>query len=1185
MKCKIYLLLLSLWSFNSLSHEDKHQHYHFVNYQNDDTLAIKLSPDEEETLQRYKVLDVGISAPDYPPFDMTVTGDQSFYKGISADYLDIIAKKLNVKINVKHYKSRDMVINAALNGNVDLITTANEYEKIHGLELTVPYVFDRPSVFRNAKLVDSSNIKLMSIVNEYLPDAAVHNIFPNRKLIKYASREAAVAAAALGEVDAVIVDLVSANYLINNSFSGKLKLDSHIPLNSLGNSFATSKQNEDLINIFNKAINNISLDKKKLIRKRWSGGGSTIPFQSELPEFTKDEITWINNNKVIVAINKYTAPLTYIDDAQSIEGYGIEVLDLIKMYSGLNFEYIVNANFSEQLSSIVSHKASMVLLPLSEIPIKDVSFTKEFSSSSYVYVTPKNVQGYNAKTIIIPDGILNEVIVKKIAPNLNVVITDNYLEVFNSIAQDPTKITIAPLALANYYVNNYFSDVLKVNGIVDDIPKASVAFAINSSNKLLKSILNKTLTVIPPDELQIAENRWHRNALPARQSWKDYKYTIITIIVSSTIMILISIVWAFYTHNHYRKRLVAKKELNQQLQFMQSIVDAIPHPIYVRNKLRELTMCNESYQKTFKASREELLNKSTAEGIDRSIEALDIDDEYIQALNDGISVFKDRELHIDGEKFYIYHWFKPYGDEDGNIEGLIGGWIDISDRVRLVEELRYAKEVADSSSQAKSTFLATMSHEIRTPMNAIIGMLELVLKRPSSHQFDYNSIKVAYDSANGLLELIGDILDIARIEAGQLSLSPIRTNLKVILSSIIRVFDGLARQKGLAIQFDFDPKIKKDVLVDPVRIKQIMSNLISNAIKFTDTGYVHVRVRSQCFIDGKHRILFTVTDTGIGISKEEQLKLFTPFSQVHGSHNTYGGTGLGLMISKSLCEMMEGELYLESDLGQGTMISMALTLSEIEDDPSENRTDVVPDITTIAPLEILIVDDHPANRLLLAQQLNYLGHIVEEAENGLVALKMFKDKDYDIVITDCNMPEMDGYILCRRIRDIEKEQLQSSIVIGYTANAQKEAMEACIDAGMNDCLFKPISLAELDRMLKKFSPEQEFLNSGSFYAKTVEKLTGNNKELVIELLKELLKSNKSDLSLMYKEIESGNINSVKNLAHKIKGAAKIIDARKLVWYCEQLEVNNVQDIMDNLKEISVEIKLLEKEILNYINNR
>ena len=254
MRNVIFILILSLNSIYSLAHESKFTHYHLIGYQEKAALPIQLSLEEIDTLKKYKFLNIGISSPDYPPFDMTVHGEQEFYKGISADYIHIIANMLNIEVNIKRYTSREKTITAALNGEVDLITTANKFEQMHGLLLSTPYTVDKPSIFRNANLGDNEQIKSMSMAYEYLPDEAITDIYPNRKLLKFSSRQAAVAAAAFRQVDAVIVDQVSANYLINNNFSGKLKLDTHLSLNSYGSAFAATEQNKALIDIINKSI-------------------------------------------------------------------------------------------------------------------------------------------------------------------------------------------------------------------------------------------------------------------------------------------------------------------------------------------------------------------------------------------------------------------------------------------------------------------------------------------------------------------------------------------------------------------------------------------------------------------------------------------------------------------------------------------------------------------------------------------------------------------------------------------------------------------------------------------------------------------------------------------------------------------------------------------------------------------
>lgn len=252
-------------------------------------------------------------------------------------------------------------------------------------------------------------------------------------------------------------------------------------------------------------------------------------------------------------------------------------------------------------------------------------------------------------------------------------------------------------------------------------------------------------------------------------------------------------------------------------------------------------------------------------------------------------------------------------------------WLDGPDEHhRLVQQLQEAKEQAIEASRAKTRFLATMSHEIRTPMNAVIGLLELILKRSADERIDRVSIEIAHNSATGLLELIGDILDIARIESGRMTLSPKRANLRELVESVARVFEGLARQKRLTLMLEIDAEINRDVLVDALRFKQVVSNLLSNAIKFTEVGFVKVTVVGHLNDSAQMDVQVIVEDSGIGIAAHDQQQLFQPFVQVQRNVRENEGTGLGLVICRSLCEMMGGQVSISSEPGQGTRVDMAL---------------------------------------------------------------------------------------------------------------------------------------------------------------------------------------------------------------------------------------------------------------------
>ncbi|MDX7613087.1 MULTISPECIES: ATP-binding protein [Aeromonas] len=485
----------------------------------------------------------------------------------------------------------------------------------------------------------------------------------------------------------------------------------------------------------------------------------------------------------------------------------------------------------------------------------------------------------------------------------------------------------------------------------------------------------------------------------------------------------------------------------------------------------------------------------------------------------------------------------------------MGGWIDVSKRVRLLDELAVASQEAQEANRAKSTFLATMSHEIRTPMNAIIGLLELALKRGRLHEEDQASLAIVHGSASDLLSFIGDILDISKIESGRFELAPEPHDIVTLTASVITVFTALARQKNLRLELvTGDPSW---VQIDGLCYKQVVSNLISNAIKYTDCGSVTVTLASRVS-DGWCTVQLTILDTGIGIDQAEQARLFEPFSQASQPEKIQqSGTGLGLMISRSLCETMGGSLKLESTPGQGTRVSVEMKLPVADAVAMPAAPAQEPVVEPGRRLKIMVVDDHPANRLLVSQQLAYLGHDATAVESGEEALRRLVEARVDVVMTDFNMPGMNGFELARQCRELERlHGWRRTMILGLTADARQEQINEGQAAGMDDCLFKPVGLEALDHCLRRHMQREEqsdMVVCMEEIRRYLGPLTAHQSTLMVPLLAEFVRASDDDIARLQRAAEEGHVGQFIDRIHRLKGGARIMGTLKLVATCSEIE--------------------------------
>lgn len=878
-------------------------------------------------------------------------------------------------------------------------------------------------------------------------------------------------------------------------------------------------------------------------------------------------------DEIDVCVIDDNAPYSNFDIWSRAGGVLPNLLNLLSIPEHVYFKPIPVNNMEKMVAMLRERKVKVIFPPLFSVPPEDILVSDSFGTRTWKLVVRNNNSNlslYNDKNINLNGKKLyvlrnNPVVhvIKSYWPDVSLkegVSIDESLKMLKAGSIDGI---VIDSVLAEMLTNNLFPDQL----ISFDLPKIYVNLTLwlAPDQKDLLLAINKRISELSEKEISSNITRSLFNSILLYRSNSNIsENTFINawVIVCSLILLFLA---AFLPSEIFRRRR-AECNLLDSFTYWQTLLDSVPTPLFVCSLTGKITHCNQKLLSVLSLNIDQVVGSTFKQltehvVIEPPVKHLD----WIDTIDTLGSKFSDRRIRIlsTDAVFDINLWMAVFKDSKSIPQGILFGWFDISERKRLENELFVTTKQAICASKEKSDFLARMSHEIRSPMNAVIGILELELQKQSNPD---SVLNIAYSASHQLLNVIGDVLDLSKIEAGEMQLQYRNCDITAFLQQLIKTYSVLAAKKGLILESNIQSVYKQHYYLDDAKLAQILSNLLSNAIKYTDQGSVKIEVlreSNDCLYD---ELTFRIKDTGSGIAPYMQEKILNPYVQV--DPHSPASTGLGLTICTRLLKLMNSSLQISSVPDKGSCFSF-LIHQEIINEKMNIAVERNPENET--SFHLLVVDDQSANLVVMRLQLEKLGHHVMTCSDAKQAENMLMQQRFDIVFTDCQMPIMTGYEFTRRQRLSEQHTGNYQVIIGCTANAFSNERAKCFEAGMDDVLIKPITLDDLEKALSK--QRNLVLNMKEIFA-----LTTNQPKLINSIIYELQRSSEEELEQLL-NLADNNIESYKSIIHRQKGSFALAGFVSGVEYCESIE----QEIeINESSQIPLQRLRLNRLILRFI---
>ncbi|MBF0264431.1 MAG: transporter substrate-binding domain-containing protein [Gammaproteobacteria bacterium] len=1204
-----------------------------------DSSAVFLSDSELQWIAQHQTVEIG--AYDIDPF---IFQKENEVTGYFVDLLTVLLQKSGLRANF-HFMTLNEVVQQIkenkLTVTMGLFNSPERRQQFLLSKATFPVVLqifsqsDRDPI----RSIEALAGKRIASYKGYALNKIIHHFFPDRDIVMADDVVEMFRFVAQKKADAAIQERHSGESIIRRQLMSNIKAHG---IAKFGNKpttqthyYGVSHNAPVLASILDKAYNALTNAEKQAVWDRWFNSSAV----QESLELTKEEIDYLKSTQFHRQLSGNWMPFSLQNESGDIVGVSIDFWNLIKQKISLRevtskevvpFTEVLNLMQRGETDTYPSTTTTKDRLEFAlfsqsyaEYPIAIASHR----DTKFIY----DINSLRGKRVSVGRNYSAYHLMKDRLADVDFILVENTTEALQAVIDGKADLAIDILPVLQYHINQLNNRQLQLVGVTD-IP-FPLQIMVKKEHAPLIPILNKAIAAITPEERSKIHSKWM-----VKEVITQTDYTLLWQVIIIAIVLLLTVFFWNRKLASINSLLKASELKNSQLA---KIVEQSINEIYIFNPISlKFTQANRSSLNNLGYTLSEIKELTP---VDLNPEfSLDQFREMIVPLRKGKIdnlTFETRHKRKDGSTYFVevlLQLMSTYGEQI-----FVAIISDITKRkiaeeqleqyqhyleeqvAERTQELKKAKEDAESSNIAKSTFLANMSHEIRTPMNAVIGMSHLALQTNLDEK-QTNYIQKVHRSAESLLVIINDILDFSKIEAGQLDIEHKGFSLKRVINDTISLIQYKAEEKSLSLSVSVESNVPNFLVGDSLRISQIFINLANNAVKFTPNGgSVALFVQLESQIDDKVFVHFSVKDTGGGIEPENQEKLFKSFTQADASTTRqYGGTGLGLSISSKLVALMDGKIWVESHIDKGSIFHFTIPLIEQTAEAHSTESEVILEgskheqVTRLIGKKILLVEDNEINQELALELLQMNGMSVTAVFNGKEALEILKEQEFDGVLMDCQMPVMDGYTASSKIR--EQLRFKELPIIAMTANTMKGDKEKCLAAGMNDFIAKPINVTKMfNTLVKCIKPSHKSTMEQAVLKQTetnITEKTGDNnifRELPginsriglqttqnnINLYKRLLlkfHSNQKNFKQEFIEFHKSNDTEASaNLAHTLKGLAGNLGMTQLQQAALSLETackeksDDIESLLNELDEqlqiVFSSLAILQQEMLQQEN--